>query len=46
MCHIKKSQYEKQDIQRFVYILSLISVFSFNIYFLKTLLLNIIKKGK
>ena len=46
MCHVKKSQYEKQDIKRFVYILSLISVFSFIIYFLKTLLLNIIKKGK
>ena len=34
MCHVKKSQYEKQDIKRFVYILSLISVFSFIIYFI------------
>ena len=34
MCHVKKSQYEKQDIKRFVYILSYISVFSFIVFFI------------
>ncbi len=46
MCHVKKSQYEKQDIKRFVYILSLISVFSFIIYFIILYYFPRIKKRK
>ena len=34
MCHVKKSQYEKQDIKKFVYILSNVSVASFILFFI------------
>ena len=34
MCHVKKSQYEKQDIEKFVYILSNVSVASFILFFI------------